>query len=51
MFRAPKDHMNKRILENMISGIPATLGLGTRNKIEYGTLSKYLLPITPRYSL
>ena len=27
---APKDHINTRILETMVSGIPLILGLGTR---------------------
>ena len=29
-FRAPKDHINTGILQNMISGIPLRLGLGAR---------------------
>ena len=28
--RGPKDHINIRILHNMISGSPLILGLGTR---------------------
>ena len=28
--RAPKDHINMRILQHMIFGIPLILGLGTR---------------------
>ena len=28
--RGPRDHINTRILQNMISGIPLILGLGAR---------------------
>ena len=30
VFRGPKDHMNRRILQTMVSGIPLVPGLGTR---------------------
>ena len=30
VIRGPKDHINIRILQTMISGIPLMLGLGTR---------------------
>ena len=29
-FRDPNDHINTRILQTMISGIPLIVGLGTR---------------------
>ena len=33
--RGPKDHINIRILQTMISGIPLILGLGTRMSDPY----------------
>ena len=33
--KAPKDHINIRILQIMISGIPLILGLGTRMSCPY----------------
>ena len=35
LIRGPKDHINIRILQTMISGIPLVLGLGTRMSDPY----------------
>ena len=34
-FRGPKDHINIRTLQTLISGIPLILGLGTRVSDPY----------------
>ena len=35
MDRAPEDHINIRILQTLLSGIPLILGLGTRMSAPY----------------
>ena len=35
IIRPPKSHINMRIIQNMISGIPLILGLGIRKSYPY----------------